>query len=289
MAWASRPRVRSASRRSRLKGAGTPQELAGETPAPRQNENCCGGPPWRCRSAFSLVEMLVVIALIVLLAALLLPALTRGRASAQRVRCVSNLRQLGLAVQLYWDDNSGNCFRYGGSSTNGGQLYWFGWLGRGAEGQRMFDAAQGVLYPYIRGRGVELCPAFDYFNPQTKLKAAGASYGYGYNLYLSAAPGEAPVKTSRFTQPSNVLLLADAAQINTWQAPASPSHPMLEEWYYVNDDTSQPNGHFRHGQRANAVFGDGHVATEQPVPGSLDSRMPRQWVGLLRKEILVLP
>src|SRR2546425_9551782 len=35
-------------------------------------------------------------------------------------------------------------------------------------------------------------------------------------------------------------LLADAAQVNTWQAPASPSNPMLEEWYYVDNSTNQP-------------------------------------------------
>ena len=33
---------------------------------------------------------------------------------------------------MYWDDNNGNFFRYGGTSTNGGQLYWFGWIGFGA-------------------------------------------------------------------------------------------------------------------------------------------------------------
>ena len=136
---------------------------------------------------FTLVEMLVVIAVIAVLAALLLPTLSRSKASAYRIKCVSNLRQLGLAAHMYWDDNNGNFFRYGGTLTNGGQLYWFGWIGSGAEGERTFDATQGALYPYLRGRGVELCPAFNYFMSQLKLKASGATYGYGYNLYLSAS------------------------------------------------------------------------------------------------------
>ena len=116
-------------------------------------------------SAFTLIELLVTVALIAILAALLFPALARSKAAAQRVKCASNLRQLGLAAHLYWDDN-GACFRYGGTFTNGGQLYWFGWIGSGAEGERAFDATLGALYPYLQGRGVELCPAFDYFLSQ---------------------------------------------------------------------------------------------------------------------------
>src|SRR4051812_29900477 len=84
------------------------------------------------KAAFTLVELLVVVAILGILAALLLPALGRSKVSAQRVRCISNLHQFTLAVHLYWDDNGGNCFRYGGAYTNGGQSYWFGWIGAGA-------------------------------------------------------------------------------------------------------------------------------------------------------------
>ena len=98
-----------------------------------------------------------------------------------------------------------------------------------------------------------------------------------------------PIKMGRIPRPSETALFADAAQINTWQAPASLQNPMLEEWYYVDDSRSQPNGHFRHGQRANVVFCDGHVAVEKFMPGSLDLRMPNQSVGQLRPEILIVP
>jgi len=235
------------------------------------------------RRAFTLIELLVVIAAIAVLAALLLPALTRSKSSAQRIKCVSNLHQLGLAAQMYWDDNAGSCFRFQNGTTNSGMLYWFGWLGPGAEGRRLFDATTGALYPYLRGRGVEICPSLNYAMAQFKLKADGAAHGYGYNLNLSASP---PFNIARLARPANIALLADAAQVNDFQPPASKTNPMLEEWYYVDSTTNYPNGHFRHSQRANVLFCDGHVALEKFLPGSVDLRMPGQFVGRLRPEVI---
>jgi prepilin-type processing-associated H-X9-DG protein len=81
------------------------------------------------------------------------------------------------------------------------------------------------------------------------------------------------------------LFLADAAQVNTFQAPASPERPMLEEFYYVSVD--EPTAHFRHDGRANGVFCDGHVDSEPPLVGSLDDRLPAAKVGRLRREVLL--
>lgn len=243
----------------------------------------------KARRAFTLIELLIVVAIIAILAAMLLPALTRSKATAQRIKCLGNLHQLGLATQLYWDDNAGNCFRYTSGFTNGGQMFWFGWLGPGAEGKRPFDPQIGALWPYLEGRGVELCPALNYAIGQFKLKADGAAYGYGYNLQLSTMPGKPTVPAAKISHPSDSGLLADSAQVNTFQLPASPEHPMLEEFYYVSTNRTEATAHFRHTERASVAFADGHAALEKMESGSLDQNLPQQFVGRLRPELLAIP
>ena len=246
-------------------------------------------------AAFTLVELLVVIAIIGILAALLLPALARSKASAWRADCASNLRQLGFATQLYWDDNGGNCFQWYDGVTNNGELYWFGWLGTGTEGQRPIDLSAGVLYPYLAASKVRLCPALNYTPPQFKLKADSPVCSYGYNVLLSPGSSATSASISRIRRPTETALFADAAQVNDFQSPASPANPMLEEWYYLDNPTNYPSanyyphGHFRHSQKANVVFCDSHVGSEGFVPGSIDPKLPSQFVGRFRPEILVVP
>jgi prepilin-type processing-associated H-X9-DG protein/prepilin-type N-terminal cleavage/methylation domain-containing protein len=256
-------------------------------------------PGARRAPAFTLVELLVVIAIIAILAAVLLPTLSRSKGSAQRIKCVSNLRHLGIAMQLYWNDHDGKCFTTKTVSTNGGVIHWCGWLdGNGREGERLYDFSSGKLFPYLSGSDARLCPSLNSATGQLKLKAANIIFfSYGYNGVSLSPPNASlpPISIAQFKRPADTALFADAAQINDFQWPASRSNPMLEEWYYLDNPTNSssanyyPHGHFRHSQKANVVFCDGHVVAEQMLAGSLDKKLPGQFVGRLRPEMLISP
>lgn len=247
------------------------------------------------RRGFTLVELLVVIAAIAIVAAILLPVLNKGRLSAQCAVCQENLRQLDMATQMYWSDNDGKSFSYFLSATNNGMLYWFGWIANGSEGRRAYDLSMGALFPYFNGIDVRLCPSPVWTLPQFEHKGTNVIFSYGCNSFIFGGPGHNVLNAAKVTHPAATAIMADAAEVNDFQAPASAVHPMFEEWYYVDLETNYssshnyPNAHFRHSKMANVAFADGHVDLVSFVNGSIDPRLPGLCIGQLPPQILIAP
>ena len=151
--------------------------------------------------------------------------------------------------------------------------------GGGAEGERDLDRTAGPLYPYIQEvDSIETCPAFNYRNALYKPKFKGASWGYGYNWKLGGGwSGRTPMRLTQLPRPAQVIVFADCAQANTFQAPASADNPMLEEFYIVNE--SFKTIHFRHRHDANFLFADGHVESRKMLEGTEDERLKSEKLG----------
>ena len=117
------------------------------------------------KRAFTLIELLVVIAIIAILAALLLPALSKAKVKAQGIMCMSNGKQLGLAWLMYADDNNGVCCQNmegGDPNTPSWVLGWENFIPDNTENTNLQMLTQGLLWPYSKSAGIYKCPADTY-------------------------------------------------------------------------------------------------------------------------------
>ena len=196
-------------------------------------------------AAFTLIELLVVLAIIGILAGLLLPVLARAKARAQAVRCLSQLRQCGVAMSLYLPD-FGERFFWTSTNIDLEGMEWFVWAGRT---NRNLDLGQGGIFNridrplnhYGLTEGVVTCPLdkgrADTL-PHTLFESVGNSYMFNAIGYPArGAGGLNAQKASGVALPSQTVLFAD----NVLVFPNNPSG-----WH-----RSSPAG--------NALCVDGHV------------------------------
>jgi len=239
------------------------------------------------KKAFTLTELLVVITIVAILIGLLFPVLSAVKVSSARAISAQSLHQLMLGGLLYLKDNSNTFWPYEQFTATGTQ-WWFGfetWQSIGMpEGQRTCDYSQGPLGPYVMtSGGVKTDPAFLQYSPRLKPKYQNGNYGYGYNTVLAADSNGIPRNALQVVQPAEMVVFATCAQVNTFEAPASATNPMIEEFYMIND--TQVTAHFRHGRNALAAFLDGSVRAlsmdTDMQPGSQDMRIPSANIGML--------
>jgi prepilin-type N-terminal cleavage/methylation domain-containing protein len=239
--------------------------------------------------AFSLIELLAAIAIIAVLFSLLATqVLPRAVEAGKMAQSTSNLRQLGFATHLYLNDHDERFFPYRREVAEG-TLWYFGLEpndGPKGEGNRELQRELSPLFPYIQQvGGVEVCPGFDYHNALWKPKFRGASWGYGYNILLGPIyrgdgvaihPGK---NYESLSSPSRVLIFGTCAQINTFQGPASPQNPMIEEFYLIEDSFRTVHFRFGGGEKALFVLADGHVGALPPFLPEMDLRLPSARIG----------
>lgn len=219
---------------------------------------CCCRSSTRAASAFTLIELLIVIAIIGILCAILLPTLTKAKGSAQSAACKGNLRQLGLALTMYVEDR-GVYPQLGTARIVDGALESFGGGIMVGDGDVYSLYAAFLDYIPSGSAKVGLCPAKSWSNNW-------GSAHYGYNAIGAAWDGNKRLALGLLGQFETIfeqIVLNPGDMIAIGDSSATVPEPYfchggLIDPYVEKYDFFSPPGDV-HNRGANIVFCDGHV------------------------------